>query len=143
MKRYIFSGLGCLLLGVVALWWQYSHHLVLPSYVQVGERVFTLEVAQNDATRAEGLGGRDTLCSECAMLFLFARPGSYVFWMKGMRFPLDIAWLRDDTIVHIERHIPSESTDTYRSPVPANRVIEWNAGTLDQVQVGGRVHFTP
>ena len=111
--------------------------------VSFHEREYALDIAATDEERALGLGGRESLCDTCGMLFVFEEPGQPGFWMKGMRFPLDIAWLRDDTIVHIERHSPSESTDTYRSPVPANRVIEWNAGTLDQVQVGDRVHFTP
>lgn len=144
MKRILFLGLGCLvLLGVIGLGWYSAHRDGVPTHVSVGEKTYMLEVATTDTARAAGLGERDSLCSECAMLFLFERPGAYVFWMKGMRFPLDIAWLLDDRIVHIERRIRSDSTETYRSPVPANRVLEWNAGALDGIKVGDQVHFTP
>lgn len=144
MKRILFFGLGCLvLLGVAGLGWQYFYREGVPSRVSVGEQVYALEVATTDNERAVGLGERESLCSECAMLFLFERPGAYAFWMKGMRFPLDIAWLHDDRIVHIERRIPSDSTETYQSPIPANRVLEWNAGALDGVEVGDQVRFTP
>lgn len=76
------------------------------------------------------------------MLFLFDRPGRHGFWMKGMRFSLDIAWLLDDTVVHIERHVPWDTKETYRPDTAADRVLEFRAGTLDDISVGEKVRFS-
>jgi uncharacterized protein len=113
-----------------------------PKTVSFHGKVYSLEIAATEEERALGLGERDSLCATCGMLFVFEEPAQPGFWMKGMRFPLDIAWLLDDTVVHVERHIPFDDKATYRPPVPANRVLEFRAGTLDDVTVGERVEFS-
>ena len=111
-------------------------------YVQIGSETYSLEIAHTPEARARGLGGRDGLCSECGMLFLFERTEPQGFWMKGMRFPLDIVWLQDDLIVHVERNISPESQAVFRPETPANRVLEFNAGAMDGVNVGDRAVFS-
>lgn len=55
--------------------------------------VVTLEVATDDATRAQGLMYRESLASGRGMLFLFAQEGTHSFWMKNTIIPLDMIWL--------------------------------------------------
>lgn len=112
-----------------------------PTQVTFHEKYFTLEIARTEAEHSRGLGYRDTLCSRCGMLFLFDEPGEYAFWMKGMRFPLDIVWLRDDRVVHIERHVSADSQEVLRPPEAADSVLEVNAGEADSLNVGDRVEF--
>lgn len=138
MIKYIFFGvLGVAVLGALGAWW----HGLSRTEVQIGEITYTLEVADDARERALGLGERDDLCDRCGMVFFFATVEKHVFWMKGMRFPLDIAWLKDDTIVHIERHVSEKSEDIYRPEVAANAVLEFRAGTLEGIFVGEKVHF--
>ena len=40
-----------------------------------------------------------------AMLFRFSQAEKYSFWMKDMRFPLDIIWIKNREVVHIEKNI--------------------------------------
>jgi uncharacterized membrane protein (UPF0127 family) len=101
------------------------------------ERCYTAEIVADDATRERGLSGRPSLCSECAMLFVFPDEGKYGFWMKGMRFPLDIVWVDGEgTVVHIERAVLPESTQVYLPGNPARYVIELNAGAAAKVRLG-------
>jgi hypothetical protein len=77
------------------------------------------------------------------MLFLFEKPGTYRFWMKGMRFPIDIVWIRDDEVVGIEHNVPLPAAipQTYTPPVPVAVVLELPAGDAARrgIEIGSRV----
>ena len=93
-----------------------------------------LEVADTQETRTLGLGERDFLAEDSGMLFTYLEPDSLGFWMKGMRFPIDIIWLLDGEIVSISRDAQTEIVPTtiYRADSLANQVIEVNAGFSDE-----------
>lgn len=111
--------------------------------VSIVGKEYTLEIADTDNERSFGLGERDSLCSSCAMLFVFDRPAAYAFWMKGMRFPIDIVWLLGGEVVHIERRIPADARSIYTPARPADRVLEFNAGATDGLFVGDKVESLP
>ncbi|MBI3972770.1 MAG: DUF192 domain-containing protein [Chloroflexi bacterium] len=94
-----------------------------------------VELARTDAQRAKGLGGHAPLGPREGMLFIFERRDIHAFWMKGMTFPLDIMWIDDGKVVHLENDVPppapgqAEATlPVYAPPVPARYVLEGNAG---------------
>lgn len=135
--------IGALVAGGVI--WLFLHLFAFgfPHAVSFHGRTYVLEIAATDQERALGLGERGDLCDDCGMLFVFEEPGQPAFWMKGMRFSLDIAWLSDDTVVFIQRHVPWEDQKTiYRPDASANRVLEFQAGTLDDITVGEKVEFS-
>jgi len=107
--------------------------------VTVGGRTFSAEIADTPASRELGLGERDSLCANCAMLFRFDQPGKYGFWMKGMRFPLDLAWIRDGRTVFIEKNIQADSTEIMTPDTATIEVLETNAGALADVKIGDEV----
>ncbi len=110
------------------------------SSVVFGDGRLFLELATSTSTRERGLGLRDPLASDAAMLFVFPKDGSYAFWMKDMRFPIDIFWLNADArVVHIESSIaPSTYPAAFQSPTPARYVLETNAGYAEHhhIQIG-------
>jgi len=91
-----------------------------------------LEVADTDATRTLGLSGRESLDSDAGMLFRFDSPGIYPFWMKDMKFPLDMVWIADGKVVDVvtlRPPVPTELIPPSHIPVAkANLVLELNAG---------------
>lgn len=112
--------------------------------VTIGNATFSVEVARTSEEQRRGLGYRDTLCESCGMLFLFERPEKMGFWMKGMRFPIDILWIRDGTVVHIERAVSHTDQQTVYTPQePADSVFEVNAGMSDRyrIHIGSTVSF--
>lgn len=112
--------------------------------VTIDNAVFSVEVVRTAEEQMRGLGYRDTLCENCGMLFLFDRPEKIGFWMKEMRFPIDILWIRDGTIVHIERAVSHTDQQTVYTPQePADSVFEINAGMSDRhrIHVGSTVSF--
>ena len=110
--------------------------------VFVGERQYVLERADTDIKREKGLGERDALCKECGMLFVFDEPGQYAFWMKDMRFPLDIVWLSGDNVVFVAHNVQPDFSGIIEPGVAADRVIEVNAGAAESLESGGKVRFS-
>ncbi|NTV55642.1 MAG: DUF192 domain-containing protein [Candidatus Moranbacteria bacterium] len=107
--------------------------------VMVDGREFSAEVADTPSSRELGLGGRDSLCASCAMLFRFDTPGNYGFCMKGMRFPLDLVWIREGIVVHVEQNVSADSVRTMYPGTDATEVLETNADALLGVRVGDRI----
>ena len=84
-----------------------------------------LETVATEETRTKGLGGREDLCSHCGMLFLFETSGRYGFWMKDMRFDIDILWVNQGQVVYkVSKASFQNQTTTYTPPVEADSVIE-------------------
>ncbi|MDO8442947.1 MAG: DUF192 domain-containing protein [bacterium] len=97
--------------------------------VKVGENVFRAEVAETMAQKAKGLSFRDSLDKDSAMYFDFGKEGNQVFWMMGMRFPIDIIWIKNNVVVGIEKNVPAPEKGTpenalkrYYSPEPVDPV---------------------
>lgn len=89
-----------------------------------------VEIAADPSTREKGLSGRDCLPSNSGMLFSFSRLGLYNFWMKDMRFAIDIVWIDDShKIVTIKPNIvPSSYPESFTGATPAQYVLELTAG---------------
>lgn len=107
-----------------------------------------VELADTPAQRAKGLSGRAALPENQGLLFVFEKPGLYSFWMKGMRFALDIAWInKAGRIVEVSQNVPAPLADarlvSYGPSEPVQYVLELNAGWLEKnnVKVGARVDF--
>jgi len=111
---------------------------------------YMVELATTPQQWVQGLSGRETLYPARGMLFVFPQPQVQSFWMKNMKFPLDIVWLGEDfTVVGMEENIPPCKKDcpTYTSPVPVKYVLEVAAGTVKKegLKVGDKlvVQFLP
>ena len=136
-KIKIFSCIGIILVLLILI----VHHISTSSYslegnriksVFIGKKIFKAEVVESEHKMQKGLGGRDKLCENCGMLFSFPKDGKYAFWMKDMQFSLDILWILDHKIVHIEKNV-QPSFEGILSPVEdADNVLEINAGIIDK-----------
>ena len=96
----------------------------------------SVEIASHSESRSTGLSYRDGLPRNAGMLFLMPREGVQTFWMKEMRFPLDMVWIGADCRVTGVTHdvpFPEAGTSTselprYKSPDGTLYVLEINAG---------------
>lgn len=111
--------------------------------VTVGEQTFQVEVVSVKNDLEKGLGGRDGLCLSCGMLFKFSQPGKYAFWMKDMKFPIDILWIYEGKIVHLEKNVSPTLVGTLSPAEQADSVLEINSGKSDEFgfKVGDNVKF--
>jgi len=103
------------------------------------------ETAETSEAQAEGLSGRDSLAANAGMLFIYPEPSNHCFWMKDMKFPLDIIWLNENKrVVTIEEDVKPETYPKSFCPdLPAMYVIEVNAGTVNKAGVhkGDQLQF--
>ena len=103
--------------------------------------VIQAEIADTREKRAKGLMYRESLPKDRGMLFTFAEPQLWTFWMKNTRIPLDIIWMDGKKrIVHIERNVPTCSrTDDgcpqYQPNDNAMYVLELAAGVADALKL--------
>lgn len=115
--------------------------------VRLAGEEFSLEVAATPTSRAQGLAGRDRLDDHGGMLFRFDPAergiGHYVFWMKGMRIPIDIIWVRDGVIRGIVAGAeppPPGAKDAdiqrFAAPEPVDAVIEIRGGRAGELGLG-------
>lgn len=94
----------------------------------VGSHRYYLQLAVTPAQQALGLGDRAKLPLADGMLFVYHSSGTRCFWMKGMRFALDMIWLaQSDEVVSVQPNVsPRSYPATYCTL--AQDVIELDAG---------------
>lgn len=111
--------------------------------IRVNDAEIAVEIVKSREKLSEGLSGRKSICKNCGMLFEFEQEGNYGFWMKGMRFGLDIIWIDGGEAVHVAKNIPYDFRDTLRPSVRADKVLEINAGMADEygIKEGDRFRF--
>lgn len=119
---------------------------VAEGHVEIRGKQLAVEVADSHAEQEKGLGERDSLEWGTGMYFAYARPAFYGFWMKGMRFPIDIVFVREGRIVEIHPQVPFEKDGngpTIRPRSLADGVLEVPAGFAEASgwQVGDRMRF--
>lgn len=105
---------------------------------------FFIEVADTIAKRAQGLSGRRDLVEDNGMLFIFPEAQQQNFWMKDMKFPLDVIWINEDRIVGFSENVSIPSGDHIpfmNSSEPVDLVLEINAGLVQKldIKVGDQV----
>lgn len=127
--------LGVLALVSIFLFWPKPLHQLRKGevYLKIGDTGYMTQVAKTTEARAKGLSERESLCRECAMVFVFDAPGQYGFWMKDMRFPLDILWVRNGKVVHKESNVSEKRTDVMKPNEEAELVIETNPNSETKV----------
>jgi len=97
--------------------------------------VIQVEVVSSEKEKAKGLGNRFSLPEGMGMLFVYDTADERTFWMKSMKFPIDIIWIEKGVIVHIEKRVPPPRTGTidrslsiYGRGIKADMVLEVPAG---------------
>lgn len=106
-------------------------------YVMISNKYFDAEIAITDIQKNIGLSKYSDIKSDFAMVFPFDKPGYYGFWMKGMKFSIDIIYVRDRKIITIFKNVPYPKSKTqelsqYTPNQIANTVIEIKAGLSDK-----------
>jgi uncharacterized membrane protein (UPF0127 family) len=107
-----------------------------------GVHVFQVELAVNDAERAQGLMYRKELPEGRGMLFDFQREQEVAFWMKNTLIPLDMIFIRaDGRILRIAENTTPLSEQTIPSGGPVRGVLEVIGGTARRLGIapGDRV----
>lgn len=98
--------------------------------VRIGNNSIKVEAAKTDAQLEKGLGGRSCIGKDEGMLFVFNKPGYYPFWMKDMKFPIDMVWVgASHKVVTVKPDVlPDTYPQTFVDSAPAQYVLEIGQG---------------
>jgi len=116
--------------------------------VVINGMAFDVEVADTAVTQARGLSGRSGLEENKGMLFLFNSFSRRSFWMRGMKFSLDIIWINEKRIVDIDKNVPPPANGVidfkmYSPSQPVDKVLEINAGLSEKynIKIGDNIEI--
>jgi uncharacterized membrane protein (UPF0127 family) len=100
-------------------------------------------IANTTETRTKGLSGTPSLPEGVVKLFVFDESQEWGFWMKDMKYAIDIIWVdATGAIVHIEEKVtPASYPMSFLPNKPAKYVIETVFGFVEDygIKVGDRV----
>jgi hypothetical protein len=98
--------------------------------IHVSGQKLDVLIADTKPKLAQGLGGMAGLATYDGMLFVFDHDGRHPFWMRSMRFSVDILWISaEKRIVYLEKSVsPDTFPQSFTPPTPARYVLEVPAG---------------
>jgi uncharacterized membrane protein (UPF0127 family) len=74
--------------------------------ITVNDQILIADISATHEQRTKGLSVKDALAENEAMLFVFDVEAEHRFWMKDMKFPIDIIWISSDkNVVDIEHNL--------------------------------------
>lgn len=113
--------------------------LPIEALLPIGNTTIELEVARGEREQAMGLKFRDTLESRHGMLFVIGKPQTVNFWMRDVRIPLDIIFVKPDgTVAAIASSVPKchpKFCPLYSSGTSIGSVIELSAGSASSLGI--------
>jgi len=114
-------------------------HSLPAKTVTIDNQSFTVQVATSSAQQQAGLTIVNSLPQNEGMLFLFTKPGYYSFWMRSMKFPLDIIFINGNKIVSFAENARPAASVNQSPPIfqpqsPADKVLEINAGLVKKYE---------
>lgn len=106
---------------------------------QIGSSpILKFKVVSSEESIKRGLSNRSNITAD-GMLFVFPKKQRYGFWMKEMKFDLDLIWLNDQRIVDITPNVPAQNEDLpveelliYRPKQAVDMVLEVKAGQAEE-----------
>ena len=106
----------------------------------INNQTFNVYIAKTPKEKETGLSNKESLPEKYGMFFQFDTPDYYTFWMKKMRFPLDIIFIKNNKVVTVYTNVPYPKSETDNLPVytpdePVNAVLELNAGISDKYNI--------
>jgi uncharacterized membrane protein (UPF0127 family) len=100
---------------------------------------FSLYLAKTSNEQEVGLAKFNKIGNDKGMLFIFNKPDYYSFWMKNMKFPIDIIFINQTKIVDIFQNVPAPKNNnnlpTYTTGEKADKVLEINSGLSNKYKI--------
>ncbi len=97
---------------------------------------FEIEIVEKEEEVMRGLKYRDAMAANQGMLFIFATPDYYDFWMQDTYLPLDMLFISlDKTIFQIHENAQPFSEQRISPTQPNSYVLELNAGIANKMNI--------
>lgn len=116
------------------------------SSVEIGGVKLRVEVANTEAARVQGLSGREALPVDQGLLVAYPDYAVRTDWMKDMKFPVDLIWLKDNVAVGFTENLGLPTAGEIpqaSSPEEINSFLEINAGFVKEngLKVGDKLRL--
>lgn len=153
-KKKAFVLLGVLILLTISIWFL-PYHCNSTFCLDKNTQIKTIllknipintTVMENVVDRERGLSGRNSLNKNEGMLFVFKSPDMYGFWMKDMKFSIDIVWIENNKVIFIEKNVsPNTYPKVFYPKDKASVVLELPSGFCDAnlISVGDSFILNP
>jgi uncharacterized membrane protein (UPF0127 family) len=120
--------------------------------ISLGKTTIKVEIFDTQEKRHKGLADREMLNPNEGALFVFnEKKVQPAFWMKNMKFAIDIIWIADDKVSQIDKNIPAPEEGTreedlkfYLPKEPIDYVLEVNTGFSEKnkIEIGTSVDLS-
>lgn len=109
-----------------------------------------ISLANTSEKRKKGLSGVTNLPENSGMLFVFEQTTKPIFWMKGVKIPLDIIWIRGDQVVDLIANLPIPEAGADDNSLPrfapnteVDKALEVNSGFIEKnnIRIGDRLEM--
>lgn len=111
-KWRLFFGVFLVVFGLVAVFNGVSSLFDRTKLLSAPNGRVTVEVMDTSELRSRGLSGRESLDNSKGMLFVFDYVSAeHCFWMKDMKFSIDMVWL--DAEKHVVTVRPGVAPESY------------------------------
>ena len=103
--------------------------------VEIRDARIEIEIADDQDAQALGLGERETLPWNRGMLLVYEEPTRVAIWMKGMRFDIDIVWIRDGRIIDMTWRAPHATPEPLPVYYPREAADRGGATPREQAHI--------
>ena len=147
MKILLSLSFFCVLLFL--FWMFLSFRKPEKKEMKIGGNTLFVEVAETSMQQTKGLSGKRKLAENEGMIFVYPYPQQPTFWMYDMKFPIDILWVNERSIIGIEKNVSPESGTPalrlrrYKAPSAITSVVEVQAGWSEKHNItqGSNVEY--
>ncbi|MBD3786404.1 MAG: DUF192 domain-containing protein [Sphingomonadales bacterium] len=102
-----------------------------------GAAQFSIEIADDEAERSQGLMNRDHLARGAGMLFVYPTERPVAFWMRNTLIPLDMIFIdARGAVVHVHANATPHDETPIPSGAPVRFVLEINGGLAQAIGIG-------
>ena len=144
--KILYFTLGILLV-LITVFINIDHFKSQQPKIEINGHVFSLYLAKTPSEQDTGLAKFSKIDKNQGMLFIFSESDYYSFWMKNMKFPIDIIFINKNKIVDIFKNVPTQKNNDnlpiYKTHKKADRVLEINSGLSKEykIEVGTEVRI--
>lgn len=109
--------------------------------IKLGDKVFTLEIAETPDDRYDGLADDPDLADNEGMIFIFEGDGPHPMVMRGMEIPLDIVHVNGEGVINTIATAEPGDAFEFEGDVNSRYVIEVGAGEIQKAALypGSRI----
>lgn len=142
MRPIVILAITLIILLGVFYWWKGGKFGSQPknlTTITIGDAKLSVELSQTPAEISQGLSGRTRVLGD-GMLFVLGNRQQATFWMKEMRFPLDIIWIDGAQVIGVAANVPHPAaadgeTKVVQAPGPVTHVLELPAGQAAKLKI--------